>query len=82
MNCGNFENLLRKTLLNPILGEMSQDQYEFLHYLRNWGARDLFESPLLVSVLNDVGTYQLFYDQRHWNSEKLVPRYAAGFGLA
>ena len=47
------------------------------HYLRHWGVRDLFENPLLNSVLkHDVGT-----SQRRQNSEKPVPRYAAGFGL-
>ena len=63
---------------------MSEDLHEFLHHLRNWGVRDLFESPLLESVLRHEHRHihQLFCDQRHRNSEKPVPRYGAGFGLA
>ena len=59
---------------------MSEDLHEYHHYLRHWGVRDLFESPLLDSVLEHVRRhfYQLFYDQRH---EKSAPWYTAGFGL-
>ena len=79
---GNFENLLRKTLLSPILREVSEDLR--VHYLRNWDVRDLLGSPLMDSVLgHDLRQfYKLFYHTRHGNSEKSAPRYAAGFGLA
>ena len=43
-------------LLVSVLVENSEDLYEFLHNLRHWGVRDLFESPLLHSVLDHVGT--------------------------
>ena len=67
-------------LLISVLGENSEDLYEFLHNLRHWGVRDLFESPLLDSVLEHVRRhfYQLFYDQRR---EKSAPQYTAGFSL-
>ena len=31
------EVLLRKTLLNPVPGEMSEDLHKYHHYLRKWG---------------------------------------------
>ena len=51
-----LEDQLRKALLNPVPGEMSEDLHEYHHYLRIWGVRDLFESPLLDSVLDHAGT--------------------------
>ena len=75
-----MEDQLRKALLNPVPGEMSEDLHENHHYLRNWGVRDLFESPLLDSVLEHVRRhfYELFHDQRR---EKSAPWCTAGFGL-
>ena len=68
------------TLLISDLGENSEDLHEYDHYLRNWGVRDLFESPLLDSAMEHVRQhfYQLFYDQRR---EKSAPQYTAGFSL-
>ena len=43
----------KKTLLNPVFGEILEDFQELLHYLRNWDVRDLFESPLLGSSTNN-----------------------------
>ena len=74
------EDLLRKTLLNPVPGEMSEDLHQYHRYLRNWGVRDLFESPLLDSVLEHVRRhfYQQYCDQRR---EKSAPWRNAGFSL-
>jgi len=76
-----MEDQLPKTLLNPVPGEMSEDLHEYHHYLQNWGVRDLFESPLLDSVLEHVRRHfcQLFYDQRREKSS--APWCIAGFGL-
>ena len=67
-------------LLISDLRENSEDLHEYDHYLRNWGVRDLFESPLLDSAMEHVRQhfYQLFYDQRR---EKSAPQYTAGFSL-
>ena len=56
-----------------ILGEMSEDLYEFLPHPRNCGVRDLLESPLLDSVLKNGlrHVYKMFYHTQHGNSEKL-----------
>ena len=69
-----------KTLLISVLGENSEHHYKFLHNLRHWGVRDLFESPLLYSVLEHVRRhfYQLFHDERR---EKSAQLHTAGFGF-
>ena len=38
-NSESFEDQLHKTMLNPILGETSEDLVEFLHYLWSWSER-------------------------------------------
>ena len=87
-----MEDQLRKALLNPVPGEMSEDLYEYHHYLRNWGVRDLSRVRCWIlswntyvgtstncSTIRCTGTARnLFYEQRR---EKSAPWCTAGFGL-